>query len=294
MGKKVICWWSGGITSAVACKLGIDLFGKENCRVVMQDTQNEHEDTYRFKSDCEKWYGLPIEVITGIGEKYKSIQDVWTTHLSLNTATGAICSTNLKRLVREQFEKENNYEYQIFGFEFEANEFKRAKSLKMNHPKAKSIYPLLMYGYTKTDCIEIVQTQGIAIPMMYVMGYQNNNCFKTGCVQGGVGYWQKIRREDEAKFNAMAEMEHKLTDLKGTPITMLKDQSNEGKAKKEANKKGDLVFLLKHPNYPDHKCLDDMPPCKVEPLFECNGFCGTNDLAPRTETEKQINFETEN
>lgn len=62
----------------------------------------------------------------------KSIQDVWTTHLSLNTATGAICSTNLKRLVREQFEKENDYEYQIFGFEFETNEFKRAKSLKMN------------------------------------------------------------------------------------------------------------------------------------------------------------------
>ena len=68
--KKVICWWSGGITSAVACKLGIDLFGKENCRVVMQDTQNEHEDTYRFKSDCEKWYGLPIEVITEIGRAH--------------------------------------------------------------------------------------------------------------------------------------------------------------------------------------------------------------------------------
>jgi hypothetical protein len=24
--KRIICWWSGGITSAVACKLALDLF----------------------------------------------------------------------------------------------------------------------------------------------------------------------------------------------------------------------------------------------------------------------------
>jgi hypothetical protein len=34
-----------------------------------------------------------------------------------------------------------------------------------------------------------------------------------------------------------------------------------------------------------------MPECKVEPLFECNGFCGTNELNERTSTEKEINFE---
>lgn len=24
--KKIICWWGGGITSAVACKIALDLF----------------------------------------------------------------------------------------------------------------------------------------------------------------------------------------------------------------------------------------------------------------------------
>jgi len=67
--EKVIGWWSGGITSAVACKIAIDMYGVENCRIVMIDTENEHPDTYRFKKDCEDWYGLPIEIITGIGEK---------------------------------------------------------------------------------------------------------------------------------------------------------------------------------------------------------------------------------
>ena len=60
-------WWSGGITSAVACKIAIDLFGKENCRIIFMDTFNEHQDTYRFKDDCSKWYGLEIETITAIG-----------------------------------------------------------------------------------------------------------------------------------------------------------------------------------------------------------------------------------
>ena len=87
----VICWWSGGVTSAVACKIAIDIYGIERCKLIMIDTNNEDDDTYRFKADCEKWYGKEIETITYIGEKYISIQDVWRKHLSLNVATGAIC-----------------------------------------------------------------------------------------------------------------------------------------------------------------------------------------------------------
>ena len=72
--KKIIAWWSGGITSAVACKLAIDLFGSKNqVRVIMIDTQNEDDDTYRFLLDCEKWYGQEIEIITEVGKDYQNI-----------------------------------------------------------------------------------------------------------------------------------------------------------------------------------------------------------------------------
>lgn len=286
MEKKIICWWSGGITSAVACKIAIDLYGIDNCRIIMIDTGNEHEDTYRFKDDCAKWYGKEIEIITEIGKDYESIQDVWLKHKSLNVAHGAICSTQLKRRVREKWQSTVDFDHQIFGFEFDKKEFNRAKSLSMNHPKAKGIYPLLMMGYDKDDCLKIVQDAGIEIPLMYQMGFRNNNCFKTGCVQGGVGYWQKMQVDFPDKFEAMADMEHKLTELKGAPVTMLKDQSKE--AKESGNV---LVFLRKHKDYPNLKSIDEMPKCKVEPLFECNGFCGVNDLNPRTDTEGQINFE---
>lgn len=40
---------------------------------------------------------------------------------------------------------------------------------------------------------------------MYKMGYNNNNCI--GCVKGGIGYWNKIRRDFPNTFNRMAAIE---------------------------------------------------------------------------------------
>ena len=291
--NDIICWWSGGVTSAVACKIAIDFYGIERCKIIFIDTFNEHEDTYRFKDDCEKWYGKEIETITKIGEKYRKIQDVWFAFKSLNVATGAICSSELKRKVRENWEKENpNFAHQVFGFDI--SEASRAISMKMNNPYTKPIFPLLFHALTKRKCIEELQANFITIPLMYFLGFLNNNCFGTGCVQGGIGYWQKMERDFPEKFEAMAEMEHKLTALRGEPVTMLKDQSNE--AKKVVEETGvkwkQFIFLKKHPEYPELKCLADMKPQEVKPLFECNGFCGTNDLNPRIETENEINFDT--
>ena len=314
LNKKVIAWWSGGITSAVACWLSIQLFGKENVRVIMIDTRNEDEDTYRFKKDCEKWYGQKIEVISGIkldadtcaklewdyeyvdvGFNYTKIQDVWRRFKSLNVASGAICSAELKRAVRIAWQKTNTYDYQVFGFEFDKKEMNRALSLTANYPSSKSIYPLLMFGYDKETCIKLVREIGIEIPRSYQYGFKNNNCQGTGCVQGGIGYWQKMKQDFPEKFEAMADVEHELTALKGQPVSMLKDQSNAAKqtVKETGLKWKAYVFLRKHPDYPEVKCIDEMPLQKVEPLFECNGFCGSNDLNGKNKTEDEINFESE-
>lgn len=274
----VIAWWSGGITSAVTCKICIDIYGLDNVRIIFIDTFNEDDDTYRFKKDCEDWYGKPIETITGIGEKYNTIEDVWIKNKALNLAGGAPCSGTLKRRVREKWQKENKFKHQAFGFEVSEN--RRVKSMILNNSKIKPIFPLLLYGYDKKDCIKIVEEAGIEAPMMYKLGFLNNNCFKTGCVQGGIGYWQKIRREYPDKFNKMADMEHKLTELKGKPVTMLKDQSQGG-----------LVFLKPHKDYPQIKDISMMKGREPKPLFECNGFCGINDLEDRSPTEKEINYQ---
>jgi hypothetical protein len=282
MKKDIIGWWSGGITSAVAIWLAIQLYGKERVRIIFIDTFNEDKDTYRFKNDCEKWYDIEIETISGIGQEYKRIQDVWFKFLSLNVATGAICSSQLKRLVREKWEKENTFTHQVFGFDI--SESKRAIGMKNNVPKSKAIFTLMLYGYSKKDCIEILKHEFIPIPLAYWLGFLNNNCLGTGCVQGGIGYWQKMKKTFYFKFLRMAVIEHQLSKLAGHPVTMLKDQSKE--AKKSGN---ELVFLVKNPKYPNLKCIDDFPEMKVKPLFECNGHCSSNDLEPNI-TAKEINY----
>ena len=294
--KYIACWWSGGVTSAVAVKHTIDLYGKDKCRVLFIDTFNEHDDTYRFKDDCERWYGINIETVTAIGDKFKSIQDVWLTRRSLNNANGATCSTDLKRRVREKYQKENpEFIYNVFGYDID--EAKRAKGMTKNNPHIKPIYPLMMFGNFKNDCIEILNNAGIEIPMAYKLGFHNNNCLKTGCVQGGIGYWQKMKIDIPDNYYNMAKLEHQLTDLKGYPVTMLKDQSNTAKEILNNNKKSkdNLVFLEPHPQYPHNKSLKDFPKIKVEPLIDCNGYCGTLDLEPRAVAfQQQINFEFDN
>lgn len=255
----VIAWWSGGVASAVTCARCVSEFGKENVRVVMIDTLgNEHEDTYRFKLDCEEWYGIEIEVIKS--KKYDTIQDVWHGCLGLNFATGAKCSSDLKRMVRQDFIKRNNFSYQAFGFD--KSEKRRIDGMKKNNSHLNPIFPIS--DTTKEWCMELIKLQGIEIPIPYKLGYRNNNCFKTGCVQGGVGYWQKIEREFPEKFNTMANLEHELTDLKGEPVYMLSDQSNKIKRP---------VFLKPHPKYPEIKYIGQMKGREVEPLSDCNGFC---------------------
>ena len=136
----VIALWSGGITSAVTCKLCSDWFGNQNVRFLFSDTHNEDADTYRFKNECENWYGKEIESICS--DRFYNPKEVWYWSKSFHAGTGANCSSYLKRIVREKFQKENKYSYHAFGFDI--NETNRAIAMQLNHPDARPIFPLII------------------------------------------------------------------------------------------------------------------------------------------------------
>ena len=274
--NPIIAWFSGGIASAITCHLCVCWFGIENVRIIFIDTHNEDEDTYRFLKDCENWYGCKIETISN---ELLTVEKIWFRHLSLNTATGANCSTYLKRMVREEWQRHNKFSYQAFGFDL--SETKRAIAMKINNPEIRPFFPLINELIDKKNCFKYLPSGLFTIepPRVYKLGYLNNNCFRTGCVQGGIGYWQKVQIDDVKKFDIMADIEHQLTNLKGEPVTMLKDQSKDG----------GLVFLKPHKDYPIIKDISMMKGRPPKPLFECNGFCGINDLIPINETESEIN-----
>lgn len=92
---------------------------------------------------------------------------------------------------------------QVFGYTTE--ERQRAARFRQNNPDVTLWCPLIDEGLRKSDCLAIIERAGIELPAMYRLGYRNNNCI--GCVKGGAGYWNKIRRDFPGVFDRMAALE---------------------------------------------------------------------------------------
>ena len=114
----------------------------------------------------------------------------------------------LKRRVREVWERAQQIDGYVWGFEAGTREEDRAARIKLAQPKYNHFFPLIDAGLTKPDCIKMVQDAGIGIPMMYRLGFSNNNC--VGCVKGGMAYWNLIRKHFPDEFARMAALERKI------------------------------------------------------------------------------------
>jgi hypothetical protein len=199
----IIGWFSCGITSAIACKLAVDKYGANNVKLIYIEIDSAHEDNERFISDCEKWIGVRID--RRRSAKYKDQFDVIKQIRYVNGAAGAACTKVLKKDVRFSIEKEFKIESQIFGFEFSLKEINRAIRFSEQYPQTNPIYPLIDSELTKEMCADILLKNGIKLPVMYELGFHNNNCI--GCVKGGKGYWNHIRKHFPDSFNQMAKAE---------------------------------------------------------------------------------------
>lgn len=213
-----LAWWSGGITSAVAIHIAIQMGLPVD--IYFFETGAHHPDTYRFMGKCEEWYNKSIHWVHN--RKYRDIYDVFKKDKYLNGA-GARCTLKLKKEMRWYIERVYNkyhggWDGQIFGFEFDKKEIKRAKAFTCEYPEAKAIYPLIDKIITKPNAMAILENTGIEPPEMYRKGYHNNNCI--GCVKGGMGYWNRIREDFPLQFakTALIEQELKRTCIKGTSL----------------------------------------------------------------------------
>jgi hypothetical protein len=204
MTDRIVCWFSCGAASAVATKLAIqDNAGRLPLVVAYTEVRQEHPDNARFLKDCERWFGQPIEVLRN--DQYGAdIYEVFLRTRYLVGPTGAACTRLLKKGVRNTFERPGDR--QVFGFT--AEEQQRFEDFQENNPGVDVDVPLIRHGIGKRDCLALLAGAGIDLPTMYKLGYRNNNCI--GCVKGGAGYWNKIRRDFPDVFEKMAQVEEHL------------------------------------------------------------------------------------
>lgn len=198
--SRVLVWFSCGAASAVAARLAVKKY--PNCEVMYCDTLKfEHPDNLRFLRDVERWIGREIRILKS--DKYEDIFDVFRKTGWLVGVSGARCTTELKKAVRKKYQRPGDLH--VFGLT--EDEGSRIERFERQNPEDCE-WILADYGVTKDDCYQIIQRAGIALPEMYLLGYNNNNCI--GCVKGQMGYWNKIRVDFPEAFERMAIFERQI------------------------------------------------------------------------------------
>lgn len=201
MSERIICQFSCGAASAVATKLILAQFGEtRDVLIVNAFIKEEHEDNRRFLADCEKWFGREITVLRN--EKFgASTIEVFTRKRYLKGMRGAPCSKELKRDLLDTFRRPDDVI--VLGYTVEEQD--RYDDFIDRHNDIKVLVPLIERGLTKGDCLGMLENAGIEMPAMYRLGYDNANCI--GCVKGGMGYWNKVRRDFPERFEQVAAIE---------------------------------------------------------------------------------------
>lgn len=198
--KLKVCWMSAGVSSFIAGYLvreTVDEF-------IYIDIADQHPDSLRFIKDCEKALCKPIKILRS--SEYDSVEKAIRAAGVIRMVSGfAPCTAWLKKRVRKQWELEHS-DYEItYVWGFDLNEKRRAENVVDTMIEFNHEFPLIDNNLLKQDCHAIAAKLGIKRPVMYDMGYNNNNCI--GCVKGGMGYWNKIRVDFPEVFESRAKLE---------------------------------------------------------------------------------------
>ena len=198
-----ISWISAGVSSFIAGYLVKDTVDE----FIYTNIENQHPDSLRFIRDCEKVLGKKITILES---PYKSVDNVIQQFRFINGPYGAKCTEVLKKRVRKEYEDKLRKQgvkdiIYVWGFDCSKRERARAERTVESMPQFEHEFPLIDNNLTKEDCHGLLRQLGIKRPEMYDLGYRNNNCI--GCVKGGKGYWNKIRKDFPEVFKQRAEEE---------------------------------------------------------------------------------------
>lgn len=226
---RVVSWFSCGAASAVATVLAKIKYG-DQLEAVYCRVEEEHPDNLRFLEEFQVKTGILVNIIRD--EKHHgSIYEVFTKRGFIKNQYGAPCTMILKKDMRKSYQRPNDI--QVFGYTVE--EQHRADRFIDGNNDVNEDFILIENKVTKQDCYDHLRRLGLDLPAMYKLGYSNNNCI--GCVKGGMGYWNKIRKDFPERFDKMAKIErligHAVNKDKEGPVYLDELDSNRGRLKED-------------------------------------------------------------
>jgi hypothetical protein len=203
--SRIVCQFSCGAASAVATKLILTEVASTGVEVAIINAfiQEEHPDNRRFLADCETWFSRPVTVLRDERDG-ASVIALFRRRGFMKSQHGAICSTTFKRALLDTFTRPDD----TIMLGYTAEETDRFEDFVEAFPHLTVRAPLVERGLTKADCLAMVERAGIVLPLLYRLGYNNANCI--GCIKGGMGYFNKIRRDFPEQFEALAQVEQEI------------------------------------------------------------------------------------
>lgn len=217
---RTISWISAGAASAVASKFAI--LDDPETILAYCETGAEHPDNERFLADCEHWLGRSITRIKSA--EFTDTWAVWEKRRYLSGFNGAPCTSELKVAPRMDFQLPSDTH--VFGYTADKADTARARRMLAEYPLMKQLHPLIERGLTKASVLAIIEGAGIELPVMYRLGFHNNNCIP--CVKAtSPSYWAAIRKHFPAEFERMARLSRELN----ARLVILRQEVVNGKRK---------------------------------------------------------------
>lgn len=250
---RFVSRFSAGAASAVATKLAL----ADHPELVIHRAwlADEHPDNDRFCDECKAWFGAPIATISALKDRASPLEN-FRRRGFIKNRFGTQCSIDMKRNVLEAIGLPDD----VWVLGFTAEEQDRLDRLIDANNGRKIICPLIERRLTKADCLAMLERAGIALPIMYRMGYNNNNCIC--CPKGGEGYFNRQRVDFPEQFEALCQIQ----DAIGPTSYLFR------------NRKTGVRFSLR-----------DLPPTSgrhKEPDISCSAFCmmAEEDFAERPDS----------
>ncbi len=225
---KYIVNVSGGLTSFEALRRTLERYGKENTHAIFADTSIEDEDLYRFLDDQERYFGITIERVKDGRTPWQVMKDEG--YIQLRSKSGidiVACSRLLKRelidgLIDARY-AHGTYT-RVFGMDW--TEMHRVKRLRaaLALDETLSWFPLLERPFVDKCLIaKSLEKMGIAVPRLYALGFEHNNC-GGGCVKAGQAHFAHLFFTLPEVYALWEAKEEEIRQHLGKDVSILKDR----------------------------------------------------------------------
>jgi 3'-phosphoadenosine 5'-phosphosulfate sulfotransferase (PAPS reductase)/FAD synthetase len=225
---KYIVNVSGGLTSFEALRRTIERYGKENTHAIFADTKIEDEDLYRFLDDQERYFGIRIERVHDGRTPWQVMKDEG--YIILRLASGAEVAPCSRILKREEIDQTITVQYQpgeftmVYGMDW--TEMHRVKRLRaaLSVKGILSWFPLVERPYVdKCHIAAHLEKIGIAVPRLYLLGFEHNNC-GGGCIKAGQAHWAHLYFTLPERYALWEGKEEEIRQHLRKDVSILKDR----------------------------------------------------------------------